>query len=403
MKDFEIQARQKMVAEWQRLKSEVDKDKQAVQQQKDLLARQQEQQEQEIQKRLLIEKQKLQQDLQESIRRSIASDYENRMTMLQQSCQESNEKLKEARQKELEFLQKEQKLKQKEAELELQLQKRFNDERERLSKEIREVESQKLQQQETEFRLRLAEKEKQLEDQKKLAEEMRKKAEQGSMQLQGEVQELMLEDMLKAGFPFDRVVPVGKGIRGADCVQVICNPFGHECGKIIYESKRTAHFSNEWIEKLKADMRAQGADIAVIVTQTLPRDMERFGEKDGIYICNFAEVRSLATVLRTSILKVFALTKSQEKRGDKMNLLYDYLTSNEFSEQWKAIREGFTSMRLSIQREREQMERLWKWREKQLEKVLLNATHIRGSIEGIAGADAINLTLLEDNETLFLH
>jgi hypothetical protein len=403
MKDFEIQARQKMVAEWQRLKSEVDKDKQAVQQQKDLLARQQEQQEQEVQKRLSIEKQKLQQDLQESIRRSIASDYENRMKMLQQSCEESSEKLKEARQRELEFLQKEQRLKQKEAELEVQLQKRFNDERERLSKEIREVESQKLHQQETEFKLRLAEKEKQLEDQKRLAEEMRKKAEQGSMQLQGEVQELMLEDMLKAGFPFDRVVPVGKGIRGADCVQVICNPFGHECGKIIYESKRTAHFSNEWIEKLKADMRAQGADIAVIVTQTLPRDMERFGEKDGIYICNFAEVRSLATVLRTSILKVFALTKSQEKRGDKMNLLYDYLTSNEFSEQWKAIREGFMSMRLSIQREREQMERMWKWREKQLEKVLLNATHIRGSIEGIAGADAINLTLLEDNETLFLH
>lgn len=402
MKDFENQARQKMAAEWQKLKSEVDRDKQALQQQKDLLARQQEQQEQEIQKRLSIEKQKLQQDLQESIRKSVASDYENQMKMLQQSCEESTEKLKEARKKELEFLQKEQKLKEKEAELELQLQKRFNDERERLSKEIREVESQKMQNLETKFRLQLAEKEKQLDDQKKLAEEMRKKAEQGSMQLQGEVQELLLEDMLKSGFPFDKVVPVGKGIRGADCVQVICNPFGNECGKIIYESKRTANFSNDWIDKLKADMRSQGADIAVIVTQTLPKDMERFGEKDGVYVCSFAEVRSLATVLRTSILKVFALTKSQEKKGDKMNLLYDYLTSNEFSEQWKAIREGFMSMRLSIQKERDAMERLWKSREKQLEKVLLNAAHIRGSIEGIAGADAVNMSLLEENDTLFL-
>jgi hypothetical protein len=149
-------------------------------------------------------------------------------------------------------------------------------------------------------------------------------------------------------------------------------------------------------------MRSKGADIAVIVTQTLPKDMERFGERDGIYICTFAEVRSLASVLRTSILKVFALTKSQENKGDKMHLLYDYLTSNEFGEQWSAIREGFMSMRLSIQRERDTMERLWKSREKQLEKVLLNAAHIRGSIEGIAGADAVDMSLLEDSEALLL-
>jgi hypothetical protein len=402
MKDFENQARQKMVAEWQKMKSEVEKERQAIVQQKELLEKQVQQQEQEVQKRLLIEKQKLQQELQESLKKSIAADYENQLNILKQSCEDSTEKLKEARQKELEFLQKEQKLKEKEAELEVKLQKRFNDERERLSKEIREVENQKLQQQETEYKLRLAEKEKQLEDQKKLAEEMRKKAEQGSMQLQGEVQELLLEDVLKLGFPFDKVVPVSKGIRGADCVQIICNPYGNECGKIIYESKRTANFSNEWIDKLKADMRSQGADIAVIVTQTLPKDMERFGERDGVYICSFAEVKSLAVVLRTSILKVFQITKSQEKKGDKMNLLYDYLTSNEFAEQWNAIREGFTSMRMSIQRERDTMERLWKSREKQLEKVLLNASHIRGSIEGIAGADAVNLELIEENEALLL-
>ncbi len=393
--EVQKELRSKM-SDWQKRKDEEFREKE------NLFVKQLQQKDDELNKRLQQEKQKLQQDLQESIRKSIASDYENQMKMLQQNCEESTEKLKEARKKELEFLQKEQQLKNREAELELQLQKRFNDERERLSKEIREVENQKLQQQETKFRLQLAEKEKQLDDQKKLADEMRKKAEQGSMQLQGEVQELLLEDMLKSGFPFDKVVPVGKGIRGADCMQVICNPFGNECGKIIYESKRTANFSNDWIDKLKVDMRSQGADIAVIVTQTLPKDMERFGEKDGVYVCSFAEVRSLATVLRTSILKVFALTKSQEKKGDKMNLLYDYLTSNEFSEQWKAIREGFMSMRLSIQKERDAMERLWKAREKQLEKVLLNAAHIRGSIEGIAGADAVNLSLLEDNETLFI-
>jgi hypothetical protein len=401
MKDFETQARQKMAAEWQKLKSDVEKDRFLLQQQRELLEKQQQQQEAEIQQRLMAERQKMQQQLQDSIRKSVASDFENQLNLLQQAYKDNQEKLKLARQKELDFLQKEQKLSQKEEELEIELQKRVNDERERLSKEIRDLENQKLQQQETEWRLKLAEKEKQLEDQKRLAEEMRKKAEQGSMQLQGEVQELLLEDLLRTGFPFDKVVPVGKGVRGADCIQVICNPFGNECGKIIYESKRTTSFSNDWIEKLKADMRSQGADIAVIVTQTLPKDMERFGERDGVYVCTFAEVRSLACVLRSSIVKVFQLTKSQENKGDKMTLLYDYLTGNEFAEQWKAIREGFLSMRLSIQKERDTMERLWKAREKQLEKVLLNAAHIRGSIEGIAGADAVNLEL-EENEALML-
>jgi hypothetical protein len=402
MKDFETQARQKMAAEWQKLKSEVDKDKLLLQQQKELLEKQQQQQETEVQQRLNVERQKLQQQLQDSIRKSVASDFENQLKLLQQAYNEKEEKLKLARQKEFDFLQKEQRIQQKEEELEIELQKRVNEERERMSKEIRDLENQKLQQQETEWKLKLAEKEKQLEDQKKLAEEMRKKAEQGSTQLQGEVQELLLEDLLRSGFPFDKVVPVGKGIKGADCIQVICNPFGNECGKIIYESKRTSNFSNDWIDKLKADMLLKQADIAVIVTQTLPKDMERFGERDGVYICTFSEVRSLAAVLRTSILKVFQITKNQENKGDKMTLLYDYLTSNEFSDQWRAIREGFMSMRISIQKERDAMERLWKAREKQLEKVLLNATHIRGSIEGIAGADAVDLNLLEESEALFL-
>ena len=351
----------------------------------------------EINRRLAEEKKKLQADLEQSIRRSLSADYENQMKMLQQSVSDNEEKLKEARRKELDFMQKEQQLKRKEEELELNVQKKVIEEREKLSIEIRKIEQQKIQQIEHDFKLRLAEKEKQLEDQKKLAEEMKRKAEQGSMQLQGEVQELMLENILQTTFPHDRIIPVGKGARGADCIQTVCNPFGNECGKIIYESKRTANFSIEWIDKLKADMRSKGADIAVIVTQTLPKDMERFGEKDGVYICTFAEVRSLASVLRTSILKVFALTKSQENKGDKIHMLYDYLTSHEFSEQWKAIREGFLSMKISIQKERDAMEKLWKAREKQLEKVLLNAAHIQGSIEGIAGNDAINLNLLEDD------
>jgi hypothetical protein len=190
---------------------------------------------------------------------------------------------------------------------------------------------------------------------------------------------------------------VGKGVRGADCIQTVRNNYGQECGRIIYESKRTTSFGADWIEKLKADMRSQGAEIAVIVTRAMPKDMDCFGIRDGVWICSFAEVKALATVLRDGVIRVFNAARSQENRGDKMHLLYNYLTSSEFAEQWKAIREGFMSMKLSIQKERDAMEKLWKAREKQLEKVLLNAAHIRGSIEGISGND-VDLNLLESGE-----
>jgi hypothetical protein len=245
--------------------------------------------------------------------------------------------------------------------------------------------------------------EKQLDDQKKLIEEMKRKAEQGSMQLQGEVQEIILEELLRATFPFDMINEVGKGVRGADCVQTVRNSFGQECGRIIYESKRTKEFSQDWIEKLKKDMRSIGVDVAVIVSQCYPKGMDCFGERDGVWICSFEEVKAVAYVLRDGLLKLSAMTRSQENKGDKMHLLYDYLTGSEFNEQWKAVREGFMSMRMSIQRERDAMEKLWKSREKQLEKVLLNAAYIRGSIEGIAGTDQIRLSLTDDEEdTLFL-
>ncbi len=342
------------------------------------------------------EKKKIQAETEEALRKHIASDFENQIRLLEQNNKDNEEKLRLARQQQLEILKKEQELKNKEAELEIEVQKKLHAEREKLAEDIRKLEEQRIAAKETEFQLRLKEMEKQLEDQKKLAEEMKRKAEQGSMQLQGEVQELALEEMLRAAFPFDVVEEVGKGVRGADCIQTVRNSFGQSCGSIIYESKRTENFSNDWIEKLKTDKRNRGADVAVIVTRAMPKDLNSFGEKEGVWICSFGEVKAVAAILRESIIKVFNASKTVENKGDKMHLLYDYLTSSEFAEQWKAIREGFMSMKLSIQKERDTMERLWKAREKQLEKVLLNAAHVRGSIEGIAGMNSVDLNLLED-------
>jgi len=352
--------------------------------------------------KLVEEKNKLKGDLEENLRKSIASDFETKLQMLEGNAKENEEKLKLAREKELEFLRREQGLKLKEEEMELAFQRKMQEQRNELVEQIRKQEAEKNSIKDTEHQLRLRELEKQLDDQKKLAEEMKRKAEQGSMQLQGEVQELILEELLRSNFPFDLIEEVGKGVRGADCVQVVRNQFGQECGKIIYESKRTKDFGGDWIEKLKKDMRSMGVDVAVIVSQCYPKGMDCFGQKDGVWICSFEEVNAVAYVLRDGILRLSTAMKSQENRGDKMHMLYDYLTGVEFSEQWKAIREGFMSMKLSIQRERDAMERLWKAREKQLEKVLLNATHIRGSIEGIAGSDSIQLSLTDDEDDTLL-
>ena len=362
------------------------------------LLQQSQQQEALFARKLEEERRQIQASTELSLRKSISNDFEHKLRLLEDAHKDSEEKLRASRQRELEFLKKEKDLQTKEAELELSVQRLLQEERGKLSEEIRHLEGQKNAAKETEFQLRLKELEKQLEDQKRLAEEMKRKAEQGSMQLQGEVQELALEELLRVSFPFDEISEVGKGVRGADCIQTVRNNFGQECGKIIYESKRTQTFSPDWVDKLKADMRSQGAAIAVIVTQAMPKDMDGFGEKNGVWICSFAEVKALSYVLRDGIIRVFNAARSQENKGDKMHLLYDYLTSTEFGEQWKAIREGFLSMKQSIQRERDTMERLWKAREKQLEKVLLNAAHIRGSIEGIAGKDAIDMHLLEDGE-----
>ena len=360
-----------------------------------------------FQQKLQQEKSKLETELQQQLRKTIAGDYENQLRLLQQSAQENEEKLKTARQKEFEFLKKEQELKNKEQELEILLQKKLLEERNILMQQIRKEETEKISLKETEYQLKLKELEKQLEDQHKLAEEMKRRAEQGSMQLQGEAQELLLEELLRAHFPYDSISEVGKGVEGADCIQLVRNHIGSDCGKIIFESKRTKTFNNGWIEKLKNDMRNKQADVAILVTQIYPKDMKCFGERDGIWVCSFSEVIALTTALRHTIMRIAETKKAEENKGEKMQMLYGYLTGNEFRQQIETIVESFLSMKNSISRERLQMEKLWKEREKQLEKVLLSTSGMYGSIKGIAGSSIGEIPLLEagneeDNKTKFL-
>ncbi len=243
--------------------------------------------------------------------------------------------------------------------------------------------------------LKFKEYEKKLADQKDLMEQMKRKHEQGSMQLQGEVQELAIEEWLADNFPLDSISEIKKGARGADCLQTVNTREQQNCGTIYYESKRTKDFQPAWIEKFKNDIRDKNANIGVLVTEVMPKEMKRMGLKDGIWICTFEEFKALSNVLRQSVIKLSNAIIAQENKGDKMAMLYDFLTSNEFKLQMEGIVEGFTQMNADLLKEKNAMKRIWKQREKQIEKVIDNTINMYGSIKGIAGNAIQSINTLE--------
>ncbi|MCX8079855.1 MAG: DUF2130 domain-containing protein [Bacteroidia bacterium] len=310
---------------------------------------------------------------------------------LQKLLEESKKKLNESKKLELDYMRLQQSMK--------EMQENFNLEIEKqkliLQNELEEKIKKKT---EEEYLIKIKEMELKFESQNKLIDELKKKSEQGSMQLQGEAMEVALEEILKTAFPFDIIQEVPKGVRGADCIMVIRNTLGQECGKIVFESKRTKNFSREWIDKLKDDQRAIGADISILVTDVFPKEIEQFGFYHGIWICRFREVVPLTFALRDRIIRVFEALKSSENKGEKMTMLYNYLTGPEFRQQIEAITDGFMKLKQGIDKERALMEKQWKEREKQIEKIFLNTTHLYGSIKAIAGDAVGSVKYLDENE-----
>ena len=286
------------------------------------------------------------------------------------------------------MLQKEKALQEKQEDFELNLQKQM------LEKQAEIEEKARIKEREAN-ELKMKEVLKQLEDQKKLTEEMKRKQEQGSMQLQGEVMELALEELLKTAYPWDEISEVGKGVKGADCLQTVFNMNQINCGSIVYESKRTKSFGSDWIDKLKQDQVSCNAEFAVLVTETMPKNMERFGEKDGVWICSFSEIKSLSFVLREMLIKMQTIKGSQENKGEKMELLYRYLTGTEFSQNINRIVENYSAMLNQLNLEKTRTYKSWKEREKQIEAVQVNLSYLFGSIQGIAGSDVLPGTKLE--------
>ncbi|MCX8012507.1 MAG: DUF2130 domain-containing protein, partial [Desulfobacterota bacterium] len=246
--------------------------------------------------------------------------------------------------------------------------------------------------------LKIREKEKVIEDLKNQLEEAKKRAEQGSIQLQGEIQELELENLLRSLYFQDEILEVKKGQRGADVLQIVRNSQGYECGKIYYESKRTKNFDYNWLKKLREDNLEIKADILVLVTEAMPEEENKFFLKDGVWVCPFFEIKGLSFVLRYGLLQIHSIIITQQGKETKMGMLYDFLTSQEFKGQFEAIIEGFVELQKGYQDEKLKLQKIWKEREKQLEKILTNVVQFYGAIKGIAGASIPEIKMLESGQ-----
>ncbi|WRA80369.1 DUF2130 domain-containing protein [Helicobacter pylori] len=314
----------------------------------------------------------------EEARKNAFLEQQKGLELLQKELDEKSKQVQELHQKEAEIERLKRENNEAESRLKAENEKKLNEkletEREKIEKALHEKNELKFKQQEEQLEM--------LRNELKNAQ---RKAELSSQQFQGEVQELAIEEFLKQKFPLDSVEEIKKGQRGGDCIQVVHTREFQNCGKIYYESKRTKEFQKAWVEKLKSDMREIGADVGVIVSEALPKEMERMGLFEGVWVCSFEEFKGLSAVLREGVIQVSLAKKSQENKGDKVNLLYHYLTSSEFSMQVNAIIEGFEQLRADLESEKRAMARIWKSREKQIDKVFEGTINMYGSIKGIAG------------------
>ena len=287
--------------------------------------------------------------------------------------------LEEARRLELSMRKREREFERKQQELELTVAREIDKERTRLVTETQERLAE-------EHRLKDAEKERQLGDMRRQIEDLKRKAEQGSQQLQGEAGEGELESLLRANFPSDEISAIGQGVRGADVHQVVIDPRGRKSGAILWECKNTRNWSDGWIAKLKQDQRSLHADVAVLVTATLPRGCTRFGLIEGILVTDFACAAGLAAVLRANLCQLAQTRSAAISKEESLELLYRYLSGVEFRHRVEAVVEAFTAMRHDLDQERRAAERQWARRSRQIDAVTFNVSGMYGDLQGLVPA-----------------
>jgi hypothetical protein len=297
---------------------------------------------------------------------------------LQEVLKSRDEKLAEAQNAQAELIKKQRELDDAKRELELTVAKR-------VQAELSEVRTQAKREGEEGLKLKVLEKEEQIASMQRQIEELRRKAEQGSQQLQGEAQELELESLLRIKFARDTIDPVPKGEFGGDVLHRVIGPLGQLCGTILWESKRTKNWSDGWLPKLRDDQRAAKAEIALLVTQVLPKGVEAFDFIDGVWVTESRCAIPVAIALRQSLIELATARQAGEGQMTKMELVYQYLTGPRFRHRVEAIVEKFEDMQADLERERKTMTRLWAKREEQIKGVIETTVGMYGDLQGIAG------------------
>jgi hypothetical protein len=304
---------------------------------------------------------------------------------------EKTEKIAELQRTELDLRERERKLEDDKTSLELEVARKVDAERDKIEAAVSTRFAE-------EYRLREKDHAKQMDDLREQLSIMKQKAEQGSQQMQGEVLELELEQLLKTSFPIDVIEPVPKGAPGADVLQGVTTQTGHNSGVIIWESKRTKHWSDGWVGKLKDDQRAAKADIAVLVTQALPKDITNFGQQDGVWVTTYACALGLAAALRQGLIQLMHMKMASVSKDEKMEVVFTFLTGSEFRNRVQAIVETFIAMQADLETEKRVSVKRWAQREKQIERIIDNTAGMYGDLQGLIGASMQSLPALEAGE-----
>lgn len=370
--------------EQQKRERELLNQKEALESEKKKLEEQRVSLDEEVSRKLAVEKEALWKKAQEKAAEKISTE----LADLKLQNEEREKELEEARKNELELRKRARAIEEREKSLELEMERKMDEEKEKIADQVRRTT-------EDEFRMKMLEKEKQLEQAQRQADDLRRKLEQGSMQIQGDVQENDLRDILRTTFFGDAIEDVPTGIRGADLVQTVNNQFGQACGIILWESKNTKAWSQDWIKKLRGDQGLAKADICILVTKTLPEGIQSFGLVDGVWVCEYSFALPLAQTLRLSLVEIHKAKQSSVGKGEKMEALYEYLSGSQFKNRIENIVIAFSGMKEDLESEKRAYQRIWSKREKEIERVTLNTVGMYGDLQGILGASLPHVEKLE--------
>jgi hypothetical protein len=363
------------------LEAELNASRQRLKQQQEELAQRQrdlqqkaESVDEQVRTRLSEERQALEHKIREKAREDLAVELEDRDATLAKL----QTRVQQADQNELAFRREKRELEEKIRNADLEVERRLHE-------ELKKAREQALKEMDEQHRLKLLEKEQQVEGLRRQIEEVKRRAEQGSQQAQGEVLEVALEQLLKELFPTDAVEPVPKGVRGADVIQRVFDDGGMDCGLILWESKRTRHWSPQWLPKLRDDLRMVGASRSVIVSEQLPEHIRHFGQVDGVWVVSWACIHPVAVALREGLIAVAKSQRALEGQHGKMELVYNYLIGQAFFNRVSGIVEAFVTMGRDLEEEKRALTARWNKRAKQLDRILASTAGLYGDLQGIIG------------------